>query len=169
MGKKRIKRKRKRSARTKQSVTAAFRRRIERSDDLGGTKLVTTPEGLQGMSAAVLDLADPLLEDAEDYAEARLFIQLAMLAWNVALYPEDRWEEEMGELLATFPQDDPEMLEYIERVLWSLIARKIALFPENDRIIVNYDLSMTDHGPYLQVASAVSAELYHRYASEPNS
>jgi len=167
MGKNKIKKRRKRRARTKQSVTTAFMGRIKQSHDLDGTRLVTAPEGLQGMSEIVLDLADPLLEHAEDHEAERLYIQLALLAWNVALYPQERWEEEVREIVATLPQGDPETLEYMERMLWLLIARKVTLFPENERVILDYDLSMTDRGPYLQVLSAFPAELYDRYSSAP--
>jgi hypothetical protein len=114
--------------------------------------LISAPPGEVKMSEVLLELIDPLLEAAPTLEGMRKVVVVGLVAWNTALRPRDEWDESLKPLLATIPEDLH--ADFLVTVA-SLIRRKLELFPDIDRYILNYDLTMTPTGPHLNVISTM--------------
>ena len=65
-----------------------------------GTRVVYEPEGQEKMSAVLEDFVEPYRDMAETYDEFHNLLDLAMLAWNAALLPEDKRRAMVDDVLA---------------------------------------------------------------------
>ena len=81
----------------------------------------------------------------------RTLLSFGTMAWNLALFPEDKQPEELGLLLAEMPAD---MRAEGKDLICSLIARKKQQFPECRRMIIDFELTETASGRHLAVASS---------------
>lgn len=84
------------------------------------------------VSEILMEFAQPWLDRAGNDDQRRMVIGLAVLAWNMAALPEpERWER-MG------PELEEKFGEPAKAVLKEMIARKLALCPEETRTILDY-------------------------------
>jgi len=95
------------------------------------------------VSEMLAELAEPWLDEARNDDQRRTIIGMAVLAWNMAVLPEsERWEgmsPEFGEMLG----------EPGKTVLKGMIARKLALYPEETRAVLDYEI--TGDGGHMRV------------------
>jgi phage gp29-like protein len=125
------------------------------------------------LSAALIELCEPFELKDISTKEFEKLIALAAVAWNIAVLP----KEERLEKLTAFVDEIPEMREELENeidtvlhddskntdfapattmlhFIGAMIQRKEELFPNDDRIIMNFNIKDNPEGPYLTVASA---------------
>jgi len=113
--------------------------------------LLKDPPGFEKMSGILGEFAKPLIEQAKTREDYKTILNLAALAWNVALVP----EEERAKMLRGKKMADalgPVGIELMEK----LIARKLALFADEKRFILDFEL--VDRGGdqfYLTVTSEI--------------
>lgn len=109
--------------------------------------MVASPEH-ERMSDTIEEFAEPLLEGAHDLGEVSKALCFAILLWNVALAPEAEREipDELTDLLA-----DP----VVEKAFRLMMARKATLFPDNKRMILDYDIRETEAGISFNVVSTL--------------
>ncbi len=103
--------------------------------------------GQEKMSEIILDLAKPLLEESEEFDWKLTALDLAIIAWNLSLAP----EAEQQRLQREFPQmfGDPETRELFDL----LLERKAELYPDNQRVIVDYEIRPKGSGHALRIIS----------------
>ena len=103
------------------------------------------------MSQVIIDFAEPVLERAKTEKEFRTGIGLATLAWNASLLPEAEREKVINKpLIESLPDATDTALVALEM----LIARKHQYFPDNKRVIMDYELSGTPPNLHLSVISS---------------
>jgi hypothetical protein len=145
--KKRLKKLKERSARTQLLNRAT--KTIANSDK----EVLVNPSGETKMSEVLLDFADPLLQMADEESEERNIMEMAILAWNLALLP----LAERQELLSTFVDDslsdDGTSAEEIAGLIEWLVDRKIEYYIESDRFIVDYEFVGSGNRRRLYVVS----------------
>jgi hypothetical protein len=125
------------------------------------------------LSAALLELCEPFEPENLSTKELENLVALAAVAWNIAVLP----KEERIEKLTAFIDEMPTMRQELENelgkvisddskdtnlspakttlhFLGSLIQRKDELFPNDKRLIVNFNVKDSPKGPHLSVSSA---------------
>jgi hypothetical protein len=114
------------------------------------------------LSAAVIDLAEPMIGDEDDPDLRRNGVVLAIIAWNLSLLPPDRRSDSLRMLLEEMPeltaaQGEASDRSAFEAALGDLIARKEALYPYDRRFVVDYRISETRGNWRLTVTSTLAA------------
>ncbi|NJM48311.1 MAG: hypothetical protein HC860_20810 [Alkalinema sp. RU_4_3] len=129
-------------------------------EDLTGTfaKTVISPAGAVKMSEVLEDFVDPYLKFTRGPQERKNIFDIAMLAWNLALLPEperqvmrERMIEEAIAQTGVLRQDFSQLVD-------GMIARKLACFADNRRLIVSVELKNTGRDEFqLLVASTLES------------
>jgi hypothetical protein len=112
------------------------------------------------MSDVLLDFAGPLLEQAVDDADFKARIGLAVLFWDLALFPEEEQPEKLREIardLAKDTQSDPKTIEYFEALGAALLLRRKTLFAGIKRAIVAHEFVSEGDSMRLLVTSTPMA------------
>ncbi len=121
---------------------------------LQATQFVIEPKGQVKMSDVLEQFVDPYLELAETAADHRTLFTLAALAWNAALLPPGEREQMIdGIVNASVPADAGPVRADAKEIVNALVARKQALFADNTRRIINFEITETAGGFHLAVAS----------------
>ena len=119
------------------------------------SQIVRDPPGEAKMSEVLLDLVEPYLESAQTEDALRKLLTVATVAWNAALMGPEECEEVFQDTEKVLP---PEAREAFRVILGALIQRKLELFPDITRMIINYKLTMGTAGPYVEVMSTLPME-----------
>jgi hypothetical protein len=124
------------------------------------------------LSAALIELCEPFEPEKLSTEEFSNLIGLAAMAWNIAELPKEERLESLTAFIDTIPSMKEELKAEIDTVLHddtkdsdfapattmlhfigAMIQRKDELFPNDDRIVVNYNVKDNPEGPYLTVSS----------------
>ena len=109
------------------------------------------------MSEIILDLADPLIHNNVSNAKTvDLIVQLTIATWNKAMYSADRqdaMEKQIIDILVP-PDGNAESVAAIIQAMDIVEERRKNLFPTLRRIVVDYDLHVSDGRVALNVVSA---------------
>jgi hypothetical protein len=117
------------------------------------------------ISEAILTLADPLLTQYRESHRMQAIIAVAVMAWNIALFPDDEHAQVQGMLLESLPsQLSGEDVGVLLRTLDTLIARKRLLYPHVREYILTHQLSLVDNKITLTVGTAPVPEKIQRRA-----
>ncbi len=125
------------------------------------------------LSAALIELCEPFEPDILSTKQFENLIALAAVAWNIAVLPKEERLERLTAFIETMPNMKEELESEIDTVLHddskntdfapattmlhfigAMIQRKDELFPNDDRIVVNFNVKDNPEGPYLTVSSA---------------
>jgi hypothetical protein len=136
---------------------------IRQQKQYGGIKL----------SAALIELCEPFEPQNTTTREFDKLIALAAVAWNIAVLPKEERLEKLTEFLETMPNLKDELETEIDAVLHddskdsdigpattilhfigAMIQRKEDLFPNDNRLVLNYNVKDSAEGPHLTVSSA---------------
>jgi hypothetical protein len=103
------------------------------------------------VSEIVKEIAMPWLDEARNTDQLKIVIGMAVLAWNMSLLPEsERWEGMSPDFAAYLK---PEIRTIIE----DMVARKMTLFPDETRSILDYEFVAGAGGQLrLEVATTMS-------------
>jgi hypothetical protein len=127
-----------------------------------GLRMVPTPEGQAKMSAIILQLAEPLLKQYGKTRErAQAIIMLAIAGWNKSMFPPDKLPLIEKDLIDCFvPKDGSAETIGVALEFMELVAdKRKKLFPDLRKIIVDYDLMISDGRLTLNVTSAPIPDL----------
>ena len=131
--------------------------RWKRLAALGAKGEVPTPEGEAKMSAVIVQLAEPLLKQHGTNAErAEAIISLTVAAWNKSMFPPDKQPIIERELIDCFVSEDlsAESIGVVAHFMNTVAERRKELFPDLRKIIVDYELDISDGQLTLNVSSA---------------
>jgi len=108
------------------------------------------------MSEALLEFAEPFMDaintdDMEAYEKA---VMTAIVLWNCAVMQGEKGKEkEIKKLLKPLMRDDEG-----KSIVRYMLDRKQEMFPNNNRYIVDYELTDKGDGYHLSVASTIESE-----------
>jgi hypothetical protein len=138
----------------KQKKRQARRQKIARMkrQSHGDETFVVPLSGLVSMSAVLIDFMEIDSQVWPDEELLRKAILLGMVAWNAAVASGASREDLTQSTLATLP---PDLRAEARFHLDALIKRKESLFPDNKRLMLDYELTMMPSGPYIQVMSTL--------------
>ena len=130
-------------------------RRKKRTAPAGRGRVVVVG-GEPKMSEIILELADPLLDgDVSNPKEVDFIVQLTIAAWNKSMFPANRqvaMEKEIIDALVP-PDGDAEQVATIIQSIEIVDDRRLKLFPNLRRFVVDYDLQVSEGRVALNVLS----------------
>ena len=107
------------------------------------------------ISEALLTLAEPLRAHYREPHRMQAIIALAVMAWNIALFPDEEHAQVQGMLLESLPpQLSGEDVGVLVSTIDTLIARKRLLYPQVREYILTHQLSFVDDKVTLTVGTA---------------
>jgi len=102
------------------------------------------------MSEVLLDFIEPYTEEAQSEDEFRSLITMGLVAWNTALLPEEIREQTLDRLIDEAVRDGA---DDFRQVIHEMIERKQRWFAQIKRLMLKYDLTVSEKGCHLSVIS----------------
>lgn len=125
--------------------------RVTQSLPAGRLKVVKRPTGRK-VSEVLMEFSEPWLNEARNDKQRKTVIGMAVLAWNMAAIGElERWDgmsQEFGEKLS----------EAGKKILRQMIARRLSMYPEENRQVLDYQISGSGNDMRLDVVYSLSRE-----------
>jgi len=120
-------------------------------------KVLINPSGHEKMSEVILKFAQPMLDASDNGESTRKAINLAILAWNFAIIHERSGEKALDEIIhkTMKPDTDEAKIEEFKRYLAMLFIRKRELFPDNKRVILDYQITEARDNFHLDVVTTL--------------
>ena len=117
------------------------------------------------ISEAILTLAEPLRTQYREPHRMQATIAVAVMAWNISLFPDEEHAQVQGMLLESLPtQLSGEDVGVLLSTIDTLIARKRLLYPQVREYILTHNLSLIDNRVTLTVSTAPVPETIQRRA-----
>jgi hypothetical protein len=117
------------------------------------------------ISEAILILAEPLRTQYREPHRLQAIIAVTVMAWNIALFPDEEQSQVQGMLLESLPpQLSGEDVGVLLSTIDTLIARKRLLYPQVREYILTHQLSFIDNKVRLSVGTAPVPETIQRRA-----
>ena len=118
------------------------------------------------ISEAILTLAEPLRAHYREPHRMQAIIAITVMAWNIALFPDEEQPHVQGMLLESLPpQLGGEDVGVLLSTIDTLIARKNLLYPHVREYILKHDLSLVGNRVTLTVGTAPVPETIRRRSS----
>ena len=139
-----------------ESQEKLLQRAKEQSID-SGREFRIAPPTTEKMSEIIIDYARPLLDVATNAEEQKKAITIAVTIWNLSLFPEDMQFDYINEIKRItsasnktddLSDDDHEIFNY-------LMQRKKLLFPDINRLVVDYEFVETPKSFHLNIVSNI--------------
>ena len=147
------KKKKRRDSKSHRGKLQRFARQMKRDGTLGNNKIILNPPGEIKMSDALGQVIAPYTGDAETLDAYRKLVTMGAMAWNNTLLPPE------GQAAGFAAIDKLDMAsaekEVMKDLMRTLMERKLALFPDVRRFIVNFEVSDLGHEWYLSIASTL--------------
>jgi hypothetical protein len=121
-------------------------------------KLIANPEGEAKMSGLIAELIAPYLEDSMTLDTYKNLVATACIAWNTALLPEAEWSPTISKLVSELGTVPGGLRKEMLVIILAMVKRKLALFPDNQRQIINFKVTETKQDYHLAIASTLSPE-----------
>jgi hypothetical protein len=133
-----------------------LRQKIKSSPLGDQVSLVMNPSGVVKMSEVLEEFVDPYLDFARTRQQRRKLFEVAVLAWNLTLLPEDSQQQMVEKIIEEgITGRDPLARQDTRQILNEMMERKEQLFADNKRYIVNFNLQDTGQTFHLSVASTL--------------
>lgn len=116
----------------------------------GFTKTMINPEGELSISDAISNIIAPYRDTAPDYQSFNKLVMVACVAWNASILPAEKREELLADMRKTMP--DQQSREDFTEIIKDLMKRKNKLYPNVDRMIMEF--KVTDRGNNFHIAVA---------------
>jgi hypothetical protein len=126
---------------------------IDRVKERGDAYLLDPP-GEARMSEVIVHFAEPLLSLSDDKEYFQKVVPIAIMAWNASFLPPEGQSEIVEGMIRSL--EFPESAAQAFRIeIEKLIERRLQKFSHVNRLIVDYEMSLTDYGNELFVASTL--------------
>ncbi|MEN6425910.1 MAG: hypothetical protein ABFE13_11140 [Phycisphaerales bacterium] len=108
------------------------------------------------LSEVLLEFAEPLTATARTAEDFRKDIELAVLVWNLSLMPEEERSAFLKEAIDPSPGQKASLPPEIKPYIQMLLDRKQARFPDDNRFVVEHQLSGGPRDANLVVAYEIA-------------
>jgi len=128
--------------------------KVQKSLNIPKERIITTPNDVDKMSDVIQDFAKPLLLLKDDEEFQRKALRVAILVWNISLFPKQKQEKALQEICSDFSKpDDPNYIESIKTIVNALIERKRKNYPNHKKVITDFQISGSGKSRRLNVVS----------------
>jgi hypothetical protein len=150
-------------SKSKSLSLTSFRNMLKNLEQLGMAKdLLINPPDQAKMSEVLLEFARPLLDPSGDDEHFDKAIALAAASWNAALLPAEKQEASIEGVIDKISSSGArdadtarEINANLKEIVLMLLERKRSQFPDNKRIIVDYQISSSKDQRNVLVASTL--------------
>lgn len=106
------------------------------------------------ISDAIIQLASDMLDSAKNKSERKIAITAACVAWNIEVLATDENSliNELNNFFATCVEDEQDQDDFTQIIL-SMIAKKKLLFPDEIRLVEDFEIVDTKNYFSVNVAS----------------
>lgn len=132
--------------------------RVKKQSIDPGREFRIAPPNTEKMSEIIIDYARPLLDVAKNGEEQKKAITIAVIIWNLSLFPEEKQSEhitEIKKIIRTSSVKGADLSENNNAVFNYFMERKKVLFPEVNRVVVDYEFVETPKGFHLNIVSNI--------------
>jgi hypothetical protein len=148
----------KKKNKTRKPLSVGMARLVQRLPNLNlpaQEKVLINPPEHEKMSEVILDFAQPLLDMSDNDEATQKAIDFAIVAWNFAIIKERSGEQALEEMMrkTAKPGTDEAMIERYKPHFDMLFQRKRELFPDNQRMILDYEFTESRDKFHLNVLS----------------
>lgn len=111
-------------------------------------------DSMPKLSAAILELAKDMLASARNKSERKTAITIACVAWNIAVVADDQdsLQHELNHFFTTCVEDRQNQNDFTQIIL-SMVTKKKLLFPDDVRLVVDFEIVDTKTYFSVNVAS----------------
>ncbi len=102
------------------------------------------------ISAVVLEMLKPLLDEADSFEIERNIIQMGIIAWNMGVVKTYKGDDEMH---ASLKEIKPSLPDEMMDILMTIVKRKCSKYKKYDQFIYDYQIK-TIPGPKLNLTVA---------------
>ena len=114
--------------------------------------LISQP-GDEKIAEMLQEILVPYQVDAKNFSDYRKLVTLAIVAWNIAHFPMDQMLSSLGLYLDGLTRITAQQREEFREIILDLIRRKIKLYPDAQRTILNFEITETQKSFQLAIAS----------------
>jgi hypothetical protein len=133
-----------------------FAKKFQKTTGNQFEQVMVSPAGMPKMSEIFQEFIDPYSESANDYKSRIKLLEVAAMAWNLAILPEaDRQLMLKQTIQMMVDQAGSQIESDIRGILDELMARKLKYFADCKRLVVDFNLEETRSGFQLSVASTM--------------
>jgi hypothetical protein len=131
------------------------------------TELLIAPPSNFKMSDIIIKYAKPLLDVSISPKEQEKAIISAIIFWNLSFFPENKRSQCIIDIFGDMntTNDGGGLSDSNREVLGYMIKRKNILFPDINRMVIDYDYVETPKGFHLNVVSNISKDELNSYKS----
>lgn len=130
-----------------------FQKQLKRGNE-EAIEIVSNPAGQEKMSAVLEAFVEPYLPETRTYEEQHMLFSMAVVAWNLALFPEANRQAELEKFLQLLSKpNDSSVRQEMKELLEEMVERKQLFFADNKRHIVSFELERAGKTNHLSVAS----------------
>ena len=129
---------------------------------LGTPELIINTSPKIKMSELISEYASDYINMGEDTEERQNYLNGACTAWNIANLSETRREGALRQVIESYRRTNPEIsdVEDFEHDLCILIQKKLEMFPDNKKIIIDAMIEPISETKYrINVASTDDKEM----------
>ena len=149
-------RRRRRRRQRQQKRFDGLRRKIDEGPLRDEKKVVfIEPKGHVKMSEVLEAFVEPYVDEVDSEEDYRKLLGLAIAAWNVALFPEDKRQDMIDQVIESVSAGDDVLKANLTEIMSELTERKQKYFRKYRRMIVDFELRDTGRGYELQVVSTL--------------
>lgn len=109
------------------------------------------PEGIK-ISPSLVELIDPYTDENTSLEELKVLVSAGTLAWNLAILPEAARDEGMEQIIEEIEDEGAELFVTL---IEELTERKLALFPDDLRVITGWDVRKKNGQHFVMVSAIV--------------
>ncbi len=114
----------------------------------------STPPAEEKLSQRLINCAMPLMDESYSFEELEKLVMFAITAWNGAVTPGIDLDGFIRDLDREFEVMRTDQRREVERILRFYYQRKLELYPDDQRVVVDQTISRSGDGLHLQVVSA---------------
>src|SRR5215510_1531280 len=149
----RLARKRKAQHRTPPSGQQVLLNRVRASQHFPNTQVLVNPAGTEKMSEVIFRFAEPFKDEYGMVPKEML--EIAIILWNASFMPSDMQRKAVEDVVNVLPSENTEARRELFVIAHRLLERKKQYFSDNQRMIMDYHITESAHGIYVDVMSTV--------------
>ena len=119
----------------------------------GFTKTLVNPEGELSISDAISEIIEPYRGVAQGYEAFHKLVTVACAAWNATILPADKRESMLADMRNAMP--DQQSREDFTAIVKELMKRKKMLYPNVNRMIVQFKVTNRKNDYHIAIASTM--------------
>ena len=122
----------------------------------GFTKTLVNPEGEISISDAISKIIAPYRDTAQSYSSFYKLVMIACTAWNAAILTDEKGASMLSDMRKSMP--DQQSREDFTEIVKELMKRKNRLYPNVNRMIVEFKVTERKNDFHIAIASTMEGK-----------